>query len=1088
MMSPPDADSNLLFGVLALQDDLITERQFTDACALWVLRRDKPLSDVLVDRGWIDAENRDQVEQRVRRKLKKHGGDVRATLAAEAGAEVRDVIRQVESPAIRQTLQMLPPAPSFVRVETLVRPTGGEQRTRYTLSRLHAEGGLGKVWVARDTDLNREVALKEIRADRTVLPEASLRFLKEAQVTGQLEHPNIVPVYELGRRPEDNQPFYTMRFVRGQTLRDAIAVHHEKRLAGTADALGRQKLLSALVAVCQAIAYAHSRGVIHRDLKPENVVMGAFGEVVVLDWGLAKVVDQPAEDTKDVPSILLSQEANVKATFGVIGTPAYMAPEQAEGRQELVDPRTDVYGLGAILFEILTGHTPVEGETVEEVLQRVTTREPRHPREVVPDVPRPLDAVCVKALAKTRADRYQKAADLAEELLRWMADEPVLAYQDPLSTRLFRWARRHRSLVAGAAALVATAIVGLSVGLVLIDRERNQTEKQRKIAVTNAQQANEQRELAEANAERAIQNLRLAQNAADGLLAEVADVDLADIPQMETVRRRLLEKAQAGYTEFLKQKSDNPLIRWGAGRALVRLGDIQSLLGEVAAAEASYTQALAMLESLAKEDATNVEFRRDIARGQHGLGVLLKDANRFDPAETRLRQAIALRTELAAGANARPDDLQALADSRYQLGALLARRGAKGAADAEAYRTAIKAQEGLAREYADRPEYRSRLARYRNNYGMLQKASGQTTEAEATFRETLAMLAPSLEGPGALPGPRWQAARSASNLGALLLETGRSDKAVEELRRAHDVVKTLAAEFPAVPQYQQDLASVDYNLGLLAQRSGRSEEAVKSFREAAQLLEALCRRSPKTPGYRQKLVVAYVAVNDALASTAPAEAEKSLRKALEEQAVLLAEFPEVPEYQSEMGRSHYQLARLLLVTNKAADAIGEGEKADALLRRALQARPDSETLQRSLFENQGVLTLALIAANRLTDAKASAEKMPSIRPEELNSYIHAAALLARGGDAAPKTEDGQRLSEACRASAVKILGEAQRRKLLRSTKDLDLPSLESLRNREDFRKLREAVSTPPRVSQNVPPVRGNPVEDVRFREDRLNRL
>ncbi|MDR3635519.1 MAG: serine/threonine-protein kinase [Isosphaeraceae bacterium] len=1048
-MSQPETDRNLLFGVLALQDDLITERQFTDACSLWVLRRDKPLAEVLIDRGWINAANRVEVEQRLQRKLKKHGGDVRASLADVAGAEVRDVIRQVESPLIRQSLQMLPPAPSFVRVETLVRATGTEHRSRYTLSRLHAEGGLGKVWIARDTDLNREVALKEIRADRTIVPEASLRFLKEAQVTGQLEHPNIVPVYELGRRPEDNQPFYTMRFVRGQTLRDAIASYHEKRGAGKGDALGRQKLLSALVSVCQAIAYAHSRGVIHRDLKPENVVLGAFGEVVVLDWGLSKVVDQPEASEKDLQTVHLTQEASVKATFGIIGTPAYMAPEQAEGRHELVDVRTDVYGLGAILFEILTGHTPVEGNTVEEVLRRVTSRDARRARDVVADVPRALDAICFKALAKVRADRYQKAAELAEDVQRWMADEPVTAYRDPLSARLFRWARRHRPLVAGMAALLATAVVGLSVGLVFIDRERHRTEQQRQLAVTNAEQA--------------LHNLRLAQDAADGLLAEVADVDLADIPQMEAVRKRLLDKAQVGYREFLKQKGDDPLIRWGAGRSLVRLGDIQALLGEVAAAEQSYRQSLAILEGLAKGDPANADFRRDISRAEHGLGVLLKDANRFEPAEASLRGAIALRTELASGTKPRADDLQALADSRYQLGALLARRGAKGAADAEAYRAALKVQEGLVREYADRPDVRSRLARYRNNYGMLQRASGQAAEAEATFRETLTTLAPAIEGPGSLPGPRWQAGRSASNLGVLLLESKRDQEAGEMLRRAYDLLKTLAAEFPAVTQYQQDLSSAAYNLGLVAQRSGQTEQAVGSYREAAQLLEALCQRSPKTPSYRQKLVVAHVAINDALAASAPDEADRSLRKALEEQTVLLAEFPDVPEYQSEMGRSHFQLARLLLVRSKSAEAVLEAEAAENLYRKVLRTRPESEVILRSLMEALLVKTHGLIASGRLADAQRVAQQIPATLPDDSASYRHAAVLLVLCAEAAPKTAEGERLAEACRAGAVNVLSEAKRRDLLRSLNILDAPSLGPLRGRDDFEKLRKAVSEPART-------------------------
>ena len=246
---------------------------------------------------------------RLERKLKKHRGDVHATLGAVAEIEARDVLQAIKNPRLRQSVDSLPPARGHVLVETLVPPAAQRDSLRYTLTRLHAEGGLGKIWVAHDTDLNRDVAFKEIKATTSVNPESWHRFLKEAQITGQLEHPNIVPVYELARRKEDDQPFYTMRFVRGQTLRDAIAEFHRRRAGKPAERLELQRqLLEPFIKVCQAVGYAHSRGVIHRDLKPENVVLGGHGEVVVLDWGLAKVVAQPdlnPEETQE-PRISVS--------------------------------------------------------------------------------------------------------------------------------------------------------------------------------------------------------------------------------------------------------------------------------------------------------------------------------------------------------------------------------------------------------------------------------------------------------------------------------------------------------------------------------------------------------------------------------------------------------------------------------------------------------------------------------------------------------------------------------------------------------------------------------------------------------------
>ena len=271
----------------------------------------------------------------------------RASLAALAGAKARDAIRRVEHPEIRKSLSSLPPASGHVLVETIVPPRRPEQ-SRYTLTRMHARGGLqGRVWLAHDGDLRREVALKEILPEQAATRETWRRFLKEAQVTGQLEHPNIVPVYELAPAREDDQPFYVMRFVRGQSLLDALRDFHRDRAGNAPELLALQGLLAAFLKVCDAVAYAPTaRGVVHRDLKPENIVLGVFGEVIVLDWGLAKLVDQPDDPgelgTRSLDRISLADDARTERTQGQMGTPCYMAPEQVDLKHDLVDDRTDV--------------------------------------------------------------------------------------------------------------------------------------------------------------------------------------------------------------------------------------------------------------------------------------------------------------------------------------------------------------------------------------------------------------------------------------------------------------------------------------------------------------------------------------------------------------------------------------------------------------------------------------------------------------------------------------------------------------------------------------------------------------------------
>ena len=372
----PGTDRNLLFAVIALQNNFIDQAELIAAFHAWSPDKARPLGQVLLARGAIDQEEHALVETLVVKHLKKYGDDVRAALGAVADAAARDAIHSIDDAEIRQSISSLPPAAGYVMAATISHHAPTEQRERYTLTQLHGQGGLGRVWLAHDTDLNRDVALKEILPEKAAHPEMWRRLLKEAQVAGQLEHPNIVPVYELARRSGDNPPFYTMRFVRGQTLGQAIASYHSHRAEGRLDPLEQPRLLQAFVSVCQAIGYAHSRGVIHRDLKPVNVVLGGFGEVLVLDWGLAKMVDRPDED-KDLASLAITNDAETEPTrMGQTpGTPAYMAPEQAEGRLDLIDSRTDIYGLGTILFEILTGRPPHRGENLHELIARIATAE-----------------------------------------------------------------------------------------------------------------------------------------------------------------------------------------------------------------------------------------------------------------------------------------------------------------------------------------------------------------------------------------------------------------------------------------------------------------------------------------------------------------------------------------------------------------------------------------------------------------------------------------------------------------------------------------------------------------------------------------
>ena len=260
--------------------------------------------------------------------------------------------------------------------------------------------------------------------------------------------------------------------MRGQILSEAIAQHHRRARDGKHDPLELRRLVNAFVSVCNAIAYAHSRSVIHRDLKPENVVLGEFGEVIVLDWGLAKLLntdedgsgvgDNSEDGAEDENKVYLSDSVSLKRTVAgqILGTPAYMAPEQAAGQIRRMDYRTDVYGLGAMLFEIFTGRPPHAGDDARSVVDRIVTGETPRARSVDPTVPRSIDAVCARAMARSMSDRYHRAQDLAADVERWLADEPVSVYRPPWRQRLGRWARRHRTLsVVSLVVAITTALL-----------------------------------------------------------------------------------------------------------------------------------------------------------------------------------------------------------------------------------------------------------------------------------------------------------------------------------------------------------------------------------------------------------------------------------------------------------------------------------------------------------------------------------------------------------------------------------------------------------------------------------------------------
>ena len=530
------ANRNLLLGILALQNNFISKAQLLAAFNAWVEDKSQTLAALLLSQKAVSPEHLALLEALAAVHLGQHDQDADKSLAAlAANSSAQGELAKIADPEVQASLRSLVPADSHRSGVAALDPqvTVSYSRAdgqRFIVLRPHAAGGLGKVSVALDQELNRHVALKEIKTQHVDSADARARFLVEAEITGALEHPGIVPVYSLGTYG-DGRPYYAMRFIKGDSLKEAIERFH-RRSRDREGALepaesfshGRgsdfmslefRKLLGRFIDVCNAIAYAHSRGVLHRDLKPGNIMLGKYGETLVVDWGLAKagvkrqVAAENADDGTASESLLRPATGSGSSDTlpgSALGTPAYMSPEQAAGRLDQLGPQSDVYSLGATLYHVLTGAPPVKGE-VAEIFKNVQAGDFPAPRLVEPAVPAALEAVCLKAMALRQADRYASARELAEEIEHWLADVPVNAWPEPFTVKARRWLVLHRTLVTGVAAAACVGLVSLLLATVLLT-EANTQLLQANSQLTDAKaKADQQKREADTERRRAERNL-----------------------------------------------------------------------------------------------------------------------------------------------------------------------------------------------------------------------------------------------------------------------------------------------------------------------------------------------------------------------------------------------------------------------------------------------------------------------------------------------------------------------------------------------------------------------------------------------------
>ena len=520
--------------------------------------------------------------------------------------------------------------------------------------------------MALDTELHREVALKQIHDHHADDPTSRHRFLVEAEITGGLEHPGIVPVYGLGTYGS-GRPFYAMRFIRGDSLKEAVDHFHAD--VTLRDNPGRrvlelQKLLRRFLDVCNAIQYAHSRGVLHRDIKPGNVVVGKHGETLVVDWGLAKPLGhcEPG-DASDEPTLVPSSASGTAETLPgtAVGTPAYMSPEQAAGALDRLSVRSDVYSLGATLYYLLTGKPPFSGDDVGALLRAVQKGEFRRPRQRNATVERAIEAVCLKAMALNPDDRYATPRELADDVERWLADEPVSAWKERRPTRLARWGRRHKPIVAGVAVLLVTALVALSIGSVLLQGRNREVEKQKN-------RANEQAKIARREKERAEEQTVRVLNALKAIVFNISQIDLPIGSEGHRLQREIL-KTTAEQLEKLVHDSDMTKYTSRATISVyIMLGDVAMILRERANALRYYKSAQKYAEALVKSDRASPEAQRDLFLAYNKLGDLSGELREFAGARDYYRQALGIAEVLPKGDHDKPKAQRDLAILYERLG------------------------------------------------------------------------------------------------------------------------------------------------------------------------------------------------------------------------------------------------------------------------------------------------------------------------------------------------------------------------------------------------------------------------------------